>query len=55
MLISGFLALNLKRLNAYATIRTDNVEMIQEKIATTRVLRNHLGKFKIVVSVNRLM
>ena len=53
--INGFLILKRILDILYATESTNIVEMIQVKIAITKVFMNILGKFKILVSVNNLM
>ena len=53
--INGFLILKRILDILYATESTNIVEMIQVKIAITKVFMNILGKFKILVSVNTLL
>ena len=53
--INGFLILKRILDIQYATESTKMVEMMQVKIAITKVFINIFGKFKILVSVNNLM
>ena len=53
--MKGLRILNLSRDILYATESTNTVEMIHEHTEINSVLKNALGKFNSVVSVNSLV
>ena len=53
--MKGLRILNLSRDILYATESTNTVEMIHENTEINSVLKNALGKFNSVVSVNSLV